>query len=220
MLANTSPTAMIVHVRFIGPSPFLDINARRFPSVQQYSTNPPGQFLQAGLSVLVEWCSGRSIVDNHDDFNIDPQTAFALLQGIVHTGSTVVQPSLISFRGFLLVLVVFFSIAARPAQARGTTPTEALALQQAAQDRTAYTLPPEKLKQAQELFRARTLLHFAGEGWGILQLVLLLALGVPARMRDIAENLTKRRWGQSFIFAFLFLLAITLLDAPLRVHGH
>ena len=76
------------------------------------------------------------------------------------------------------------------------------------------------MKPAQELFRARTLLHFGGEGWGILQLVLLLVVGMPARMRNVAENLTRNRWGQGFVFVFLFLLAISLLNAPLRVYGH
>jgi STE24 endopeptidase len=101
-----------------------------------------------------------------------------------------------------------------------TTPAEALAFRQAAVDRTAYTLPPDKLKPAQDLFRARTILHFGGEGWEILQLVLLLAVGVPAKIRNIAENLTKRRWVQGFLFVFLFLLTITSLNAPLRVYGH
>jgi STE24 endopeptidase len=127
---------------------------------------------------------------------------------------------LISFRGVLLVLVAFFSVAMTPARAQGTTPTEALALREAAQNRTAYTLPPEKLKTAQELFRVRTTLHFAGEGWGILQLVLLLALAVPARIRNVAENLTKNSWGQCFVFVFFLLLTITLLNVPLRVYGH
>jgi STE24 endopeptidase len=146
----------------------------------------------------------------------------ALSQRIVHTGSTVrVETSLTRFRGFLLVLVAFFSVAMPPAQALGTTtPTEALALRNAALNRTAYTLPPDKLKTAQELFRLRTTLHFAGEAWGVLQLILLLALGVPAQMRDIAERLTKNRWGQCFAFTFLLLLAITLLNLPLRVYGH
>jgi STE24 endopeptidase len=134
--------------------------------------------------------------------------------------SLFVESSLIRFRGFLLVLVAFFSVAMTPAQAQGTTPTEALALRNAALNRSAYTLSPDKLKTAQELFRLRTTLHFAGEGWGILQLVLLLALGVPARMRDVAERLTKNRWGQCFAFTFLLLLVITLLDLPLRVYGH
>ncbi|MCU1252837.1 MAG: peptidase Ste24p [Edaphobacter sp.] len=125
-----------------------------------------------------------------------------------------------SFRGGLLLVVALLVLMTTLWWAQGTTPAEALALRQAAVIRTAYTLPPDKLKPAQELFRARTALHFVGEGWGILQLVLLLALGVPARLRNVAENFTKNRWGQGFVFAFLFLLTITLLNAPLRVYGH
>ena len=125
-----------------------------------------------------------------------------------------------SFRAGLLLLVTLFAFTLTPGWARGTTPTEAQALQEAAEDHTAYTLTPEKLRSAQELFRARTILHFVGEGWGILQLVLLLALGVPVLMRNAAENLTKNRWGQCFVFVFLFLLMVNLLDVPLRMYGH
>jgi STE24 endopeptidase len=125
-----------------------------------------------------------------------------------------------SFRAALLLLVALFALIVTMERAQGTTPTEALALRQAAVNRTAYVLPPDKLKPAQELFRARTALHFLGEGWGILQLVLLLALGVPARMRNVVENLTKNRSVQGFVFMFLFLLTITLLNAPLRIYGH
>jgi Zn-dependent protease with chaperone function len=125
-----------------------------------------------------------------------------------------------NLRSVLLWIAGVIVIATILIRAQGTTPTEAQALQAAAQNPFAYTLPPVKLKQAQELFRARTELHFAGEGWGILQVVLLLALGVPARIRNIAENLTKNRWGQCFVFVFFFLLLMTLLDAPLRIYGH
>jgi Zn-dependent protease with chaperone function len=125
-----------------------------------------------------------------------------------------------SFRAALLLLAAVFALTMMLGREQGTTPTEALALRQAAVIRTAYTLPPDKLKLAEDLFRARTTLHFVGEGWGILQLVLLLALGVPARMRNVAENLTKNGWVQCFVFVFLFLLAITLLNAPLRIYGH
>jgi STE24 endopeptidase len=129
------------------------------------------------------------------------------------------ESGLISVRAALL-LVALFAITTVPGWAQWTTPTEAQALRQAAVSRTAYTLPPEKLKIAQTLFQTRTTLHFVGEGWGILQLVLLLVLRVPARIRNVAENLTKKRWGQGFVFVFLFLLAITLLDIPLRIYGH
>jgi STE24 endopeptidase len=138
----------------------------------------------------------------------------------VHTGFIVQEViELMSFRRVLLLLFCSVMMMA-PARAQGTTETEAQAFRKAVQDRTAYVLPPEKLKLAKELFRTRTTLHFLGEGWGILQLVLLLALGVPARMRDVVERLTKSRWGQCFAFVFLFLLLITLLNAPLRIYGH
>jgi STE24 endopeptidase len=125
-----------------------------------------------------------------------------------------------SWRGILLVVAGLFVLAVGFEQVKRTTPAEAHALREAAQNRTAYTLPPEKLKQAQALFRTRTTLHFVGEGWGILQVILLLAAGAPAWMRDVAERLTRRRWGQSLIFVFLFLLTITVLNLPLRIYGH
>ncbi|WP_353070257.1 M48 family metallopeptidase [Tunturibacter empetritectus] len=123
-------------------------------------------------------------------------------------------------RSALLLLISFFAIAIPSSSALGTTSTEAQALREAAQNHTAYTLPPEKLKLAKELFRDRTALHLLGEGWGFLQLILLLALGVPSRLRDVAERATKSRWGQCFLFVFLFLLLTALLNAPLRLYGH
>jgi STE24 endopeptidase len=127
---------------------------------------------------------------------------------------------LTSLRIALLLLLALFGGAAPQARALQTTPAEAQALREAATDHTAYTLPAEKLRLARALFRTRTTLHFVGEGWGMLQLVLLLALGVPARMRDFVERVSKSRWVQCSLFVLLFLLAITVLDAPLRVYGH
>jgi Zn-dependent protease with chaperone function len=125
-----------------------------------------------------------------------------------------------SFRAALLLVVALFALVIMLWWPQRTTPAEALAFRQAAVDRPAYTLPADKLRSAQELFRARTILHFGGEGWEILQLVLLLALGVPARIRNAAQNLTKNRWVQCAVFVLLLLLTITLLNFPLRVYGH
>jgi STE24 endopeptidase len=125
-----------------------------------------------------------------------------------------------SVRSIVILLVALLALAAVPARAQGTTPTEAKALQQASQNHTAYTLPPDKLRRAEGLFRTRTTLHFTGIAWNLLQLVLLLTLGVVARMRNVAENLTRNRWGQCFLFVFLLLLATALLDAPLSAYGH
>jgi STE24 endopeptidase len=121
----------------------------------------------------------------------------------------------------LFLLVTCLGITTLQAQSPWTTtPAEAQALQAARNNHTAYTLPPEKLEPAKKLFRDETTLHFAGEGWTILQLILLLTLGIPARMRNVAENLTKNRWGQCFLFVFLLLLLTTLLNAPLRICWH
>jgi Zn-dependent protease with chaperone function len=81
-------------------------------------------------------------------------------------------------------------------------------------------LPPEKLKQAIEYSRIRIVLYFFETGWGILQLILLLALGVAARMRNVAVNVSKNPWVQGFTFTFLLLFFTTLLNLPLDMVGH
>jgi Zn-dependent protease with chaperone function len=83
----------------------------------------------------------------------------------------------------------------------------------------AYSLPPEKLARAITYSRIRVILNFVGSGWGILQLLLLLALGVAARMRNIAVNMSRNRWIQGFAFTFLLLAVTTLLDLPLDLYG-
>jgi STE24 endopeptidase len=125
-----------------------------------------------------------------------------------------------SLRTILLLLAAVVVLAVVPIRIQKTTPTETQALRQAAHGPAFYTLPPQKLKLAKALFRTRTMLYFAGSAWGILQLLLLLALGVPARIRDGVERMTRNRLGQCYLFVFVFLLLLALLNAPLRLYGH
>src|SRR5271170_7945804 len=118
---------------------------------------------------------------------------------------------------FMLVLTLV-SLAPIAAHAE-TTPTEAAAIVAANNDLTAYALPPDKLAKAQALYRVRVALDFGGTIWGIVVLVLILQLGIAARMRNFAVNLSKNRWAQGFIFFFLFLLLTTLLSLPLEMYG-
>lgn len=92
--------------------------------------------------------------------------------------------------------------------------------QQAGRDKAAYTLPPEKLKEAIDYSRIRVLLDFAASGWGILQIVLLLAFGVAAWMQRVAVGVSGNRWAQGFLFTFLFLVITTALMLPLDMYGH
>ena len=115
----------------------------------------------------------------------------------------------------LLTLLPFAHVAAYAA----TTPTEAAAIAAAENDHTAYTLTPDQLAKAQHLESYRVFSHFAGEIWGILSIVLILQLGIAARLRNVAVNLSKNRWAQGFIFFFEFMVLSTLLSLPLDLYG-
>ena len=82
-----------------------------------------------------------------------------------------------------------------------------------------YGLPPDKLAKAQHLSTIHVTLHFVNTVWGVLQLVLLLALGAIAWMRDRAVAFSGNRWLQGFTFVLLFLLASTLLELPLELYS-
>jgi STE24 endopeptidase len=100
------------------------------------------------------------------------------------------------------------------------TATEAEAQHRASENKAAYSLPPEKLARAIAYSRARTVLGFVDTGWGIVQLVLLLALGVAAWMRNVAVGLSGNRWLQGFTFVLLFLAITTVLGLPVDMYGH
>ncbi len=129
-------------------------------------------------------------------------------------------------RSVLVLLVVFASLATRasaldPTPDFGRTPTEAEALQVADEHlATAYTLPPDTLKKAQTKSRIGHWLHFGGEAWGLLQVLLLLGTGAVAWMQSTAQRSRGGRWVQGLVFLGLFLAAGTLLDLPLGVFGH
>ena len=84
-----------------------------------------------------------------------------------------------SLRTLLLILVTLSACLARPPGCLAAeTAAEAQASRFAERDRTAYALPPEKLRKAMALERTRILLTVAGTLWTLTQLVLILTLGV------------------------------------------
>lgn len=121
----------------------------------------------------------------------------------------------------LLLVVLFVYTGSSSTHAQSRIPvTASQHVVQTGPANTMYTLPPNKMKMAVALFRTRTLLHFAGAAWGILQLLLLLALGIPPHLRNVVVQTSRSRWGQGFLFTFLLLLLLALLDLPLAVYGH
>ena len=118
------------------------------------------------------------------------------------------------------------------------TPTEHAANVYAAQELAAapahgnlpdYSLPADKLAKAQHLETVRDTLFVANTVWGLLELVLLLAFGAIAWMRDRAinagaslaakGNIKSSRWVQGFTFFALYSAAGILLDLPLSIYG-
>ena len=83
-----------------------------------------------------------------------------------------------------------------------------------------YRLPPDKLRVAVEYTAKRTALGFAETGWGLLQILLLLAMGAPAWMRNVALRLSRWFVVQGLTFFFLFSAATAVLSLPLEMYGH
>jgi len=121
---------------------------------------------------------------------------------------------------FLVAFIFGFAMPMLHAQTPVESSPQGQAQAQTPQSKPAYSLPPEKLQKAIAYSRIRVILDFVNSGWGILQLILLLALGIAARMRNFAVNVSKNRWIQGFLFTFLFLVVTTLLGLPLDMYGH
>jgi len=124
----------------------------------------------------------------------------------------------------LLVMMSTWMTAAKaldPTPDFGRTPTEARALSEAERDLpTAYSLPPDELKKARTKAEISHWLHFGGEAWGLVQVLLLLTTGVVAWMQRTALRSPGGRWVQGLVFLGLFLGIGTLLDLPLALVGH
>ena len=118
-----------------------------------------------------------------------------------------------------LLLFLLCLLPLTPAAHALVTPTEARALAAAAQDHTAYTLPPAALAKAETLATTRHIVYFGGILWSVVSLWLLLHFRIAARMRNVANNISKNRWAQGFTFFLQFLIVTTILGLPLEIYN-
>ena len=89
----------------------------------------------------------------------------------------------------------------------------------AAKQTTEYTLPPDKLRQAEGLYNLEIKLGIFGLIYSWAVLLALLYWGIAARYRNWAERLP-RRWIQALIFVSLLIITLRLAALPLRIYGH
>lgn len=83
-----------------------------------------------------------------------------------------------------------------------------------------YTLSHERQAKAVAYSQAGYTLYFVSYFLGGLFLFLILRLGWAAKFRDIAEDVSDKRWIQGLVFVPLLFLTIGVLKLPVRLYWH
>ncbi len=84
---------------------------------------------------------------------------------------------------------------------------------------TAYTLPPDKLKESEALYKLGQKFLIFGTLYSWLILLAVLYSGIAARYRDWAEAVSRWRFFQAIIFVFLLLITLAVADLPVRIYA-
>jgi len=84
----------------------------------------------------------------------------------------------------------------------------------------AYHLPPDKLAKAVALSRVRSILHFTGEIWGIVALLLLLATRAAARLETWVGRVARKRWVQGLLYFAVLIVVLWAAGLPLDMYAH
>jgi len=107
------------------------------------------------------------------------------------------------------------------AQEPSTNPATTTGSQSTEQTKTEqYTLSHERYEKAVAYSRAGYTLYFVSYILGFIFLFLILRLGIAARFRDIAENVSEKRWVQGLVFVPLLFVLVDVLDLPVYMYWH
>jgi len=107
-------------------------------------------------------------------------------------------------------------------QAQTATPTPSYSAQSAAppQRITAYTLPPERYKQAHDLTHIFFHINLFSIFYSIAVLLFILWSKLTPKYRNWAENASSNRFLQALVFAPLLILTIDLSQMPISMYKH
>jgi Zn-dependent protease with chaperone function len=83
-----------------------------------------------------------------------------------------------------------------------------------------YTLSHDRYEKAVAYSRAEYLLYFVSYVLSVIVLLLLLRLGVAAKLRDFAESASGNRWLQGLVFVPMLIGILDLCDLPVHLYGH
>lgn len=85
---------------------------------------------------------------------------------------------------------------------------------------THYTLPPEKLRQAEALAKTGHRLYFAEYFSSLLALLIIMRVGWAAKLRDWATRATSRSYLQALLFCPPLVFTLDLVSLPFHIWGH
>jgi Zn-dependent protease with chaperone function len=83
-----------------------------------------------------------------------------------------------------------------------------------------YTLSHERQEKAIAYSRAGYTLYFLSYFLGGLFLFLILRLGCAAKFRDVAENVSDKKWVQGLVFVPILFLTVDVLNLPVHLYWH
>jgi STE24 endopeptidase len=83
-----------------------------------------------------------------------------------------------------------------------------------------YTLSQDRYEKAVAYSRQEYILYLVSYLLGVVVLLLLLRLGIAARLRDFAETVSGNRWLQGLVFVPLLIGILDLCDLPVHFYGH
>jgi len=83
-----------------------------------------------------------------------------------------------------------------------------------------YVLSHDRYEKAVTYSRAAYTMYFVSVGLNVLALLILLRIGIAARFRDWAENVSDKRWIQAVVFVPLLVVTVDVIALPLRLYGH
>src|SRR5436309_7117451 len=108
-----------------------------------------------------------------------------------------------------------------PAQPQTATPQTSLPGRSPSDSQTSeqtkteqYTLSHERYEKAVAYSRAGYTLYFVAYFLSAVFLLLILRFGLAARFRDIAENVSDRRWIQGLVFVSILFITIDFRCLP------
>lgn len=85
---------------------------------------------------------------------------------------------------------------------------------------TGYVLPQDRYEKAITYSRASYTMYFVSVFLSVFALIIILRLGIAAKFRNWAENVSDKRWLQALVFVPLLVLSVEVIALPLRLYGH